>query len=291
MKSNSRISHRHHGFTLIELLVVIAIIAILAGMLLPALGKAKQKAQGIACMNNHRQLALAWMMYAHDNADRFPDAMANGPIFRDPDAWISGVLDFNPANRSNWDVTYDIQTSPLWSYCGNSAGIFKCPSDQSSVVPSSGPRAGKRTPRVRTMTMSQWFGGAGASSLSAIPIPGWRPPWRFYFRLGDLIDPGPTMTALFWDQREDSINTGGFGIDMTGWPDSPNLTQWVQDLPAFYHGRAGGLSFADGHSEIRHWKDARSMPPIVKGKGLPPDPMRQPGNRDIIWLQERSTRK
>src|SRR6266480_2123000 len=98
---------RERGFTLIELLVVIAIIAILAGMLLPALGKAKAKAQGIACMNKHKQLLLAWRMYAEDNNDRIPYAYTAGK----PGAWVSGAMDYS-ANASNWDPNQDIKKSP-----------------------------------------------------------------------------------------------------------------------------------------------------------------------------------
>jgi prepilin-type processing-associated H-X9-DG protein len=117
------------------------------------------------------------------------------------------------------------------------------------------------------------------------------PPWRLYHRLGDLVEPGATMTVLFWDQREDSINSGSFGIDMTGWSDVPSQTRWIDDLPGSYHGRAAGLSFADGHSEIRGWKDARTMPPVIKGKALLAGITNQPNNRDIVWLQERCTRR
>src|ERR1043166_2646149 len=102
------------AFTLIELLVVIAIIAILAAMLLPALSKAKLKTQGVYCMNNHRQLALAWRMYAEDNRDVLVFATAD-PTYA-AYSWVQGVLDFNPANRSNWDTAYDIKRSPLWPY-------------------------------------------------------------------------------------------------------------------------------------------------------------------------------
>jgi prepilin-type N-terminal cleavage/methylation domain-containing protein len=283
-------SRQQRAFTLIELVVVIAIIAILAALLLPAVSMAKQKAHGIACMNNHRQLTLAWLIYAHDNNDRFLYSSAQYPDnWGWEQAWVGGWLDFDPANRSNWDVTRDIQRSPLWPYCGKNASIFKCPADRSTVVPSSGPFAGKRVPRVRSMTMSIWFGGAGGELYE---LPGVRtPPWRLYRRMGDLVDPGPTMTVLFRDEREDTIDAGNFFIDMTGWPDAPNLTQWDGDLPGYYHGRAGGLSFADGHSEIRRWKDPRTMSPIKQGVVSSDGPIvRQPNNRDILWLQERATR-
>jgi hypothetical protein len=145
------------------------------------------------------------------------------------------------------------------------------------------------------MVMNMWFGSAGGYSPAEFAVdnlPGMSsPPWRLYRQLGDLIDPGPAMTALFWDEREDTIDMGNSFIDMFGWPNTPSLTQWDNDRPAFYHGRAGGLSFADGHSEIHRWKDPRTMSPIKKGVTYYYGITRQPNNRDIIWLQERATRR
>ena len=130
------------AFTLVELLVVIAIISILAGLLLPGLGKAKTKGQGIQCLNNHRQLMLAWRMYNEDNADKLLYASSSpffGDASKDPFVWVLGEIDFDPANSSNWDVDRDIKKSPLWTYCGKSTGIWKCPADHSTIKPSSGP--------------------------------------------------------------------------------------------------------------------------------------------------------
>ncbi|MBL9173222.1 MAG: prepilin-type N-terminal cleavage/methylation domain-containing protein [Verrucomicrobiales bacterium] len=280
------------GFTLIELLVVVAVVAILAGLLLPAVGRARQKAQGIQCLNHHRQLTLAWMNYSLDHRDRFPAASGsigdtNGAV----PAWVEGALDLSPDNPSNWDVTRDIQASPLWPYCGRAAGIFKCPADTSRVTPSSGPFQGRSVPRVRSMAMSLWFGGFGGELRHSQGASS--PPWRLYRSLDDLVDPGPSQTILFWDQREDTINYGNFLIDMSGWEGSPELTQWQVDLPGSYHGNAGGLSFSDGHSETRRWVDPRTMPPLRRGQSwIDGDfSLVQPNNRDIRWLQERSTRR
>jgi hypothetical protein len=188
-------------------------------------------------------------------------------------------MDNNGANLSNWDVNQDLVKSPMWNYCGKNAAIWRCPADHSSVIVN-----GERKPRVRSMSMNFWFGGFGGidGGLSGGG-------WRLYFKMGDLVDPGPVKTWLLLDMREDSIDIGNFATDMRGWPDNWAATGFY-DLPGFYHHRACGFSFADGHSEIKRWLDPRTMPPLVPD-GQVNDGFASPRNKDIVWLQERSTRK
>jgi prepilin-type N-terminal cleavage/methylation domain-containing protein len=277
------------AFTLIELLVVIAIIAILAAMLLPSLTRAKTKAQGIQCMNNHRQLALAWRQYSDDNRDLLLYASSDlsmDSITR-PGVWMTGVLDFDPNNPSNWDPAVDIYKSPMWPYCGRSQGLFKCPSDTSYVIVDGVPK-----PRVRTMDMNMYFGGFYGSSGGYFDDK----TWRMYLKYSHLSVPGPDRIWVFLDTREDVINSGCFLVSMKGYPTAttpanPGSYEFYE-LPGAYHGNACGLSFADNHSELRKWRDPRTTPPLIR-QGLTFNgytPMSSPRNPDVAWLQDHATR-
>ena len=263
------------GFTLIELLVVIAIIAILAALLLPVLSKAKIRAQGIGCMNNTRQLMYAWRMYAEENRDILPFAYGGAPY-----TWVVGNLDdATPAAPENWNLDVTLRRSLLWPYCGNSPGIFHCPADTSYGINN----LNQRVPRVRSVAMSNWVGGNGDS-----PTTGYKGYWGLaslnsvvFRKTTQMVRPGPSMTFVFLDERQDSINDGYFVTEMDGYP-NPATTKIV-DYPASYHNRAAGFAFADGHSEIHKWRDPRTYPPIRTGL-----PLNQPSpnNVDVTWMRD-----
>ena len=255
-------------------MVVIAIIAILAGMLLPALGRAKAKAQGIGCMNNLKQLQVAWFMYVQDNRDQLPGV--SGGSFAGSNTWVSGWLDFSNGNPDNTNTLYltDVRYSQIGPYV-QTPSIYRCPADRSIA-----PFGAKSLPRVRSMSMNCWM-----NYLFDVAIG--QDKYVIYRKYSDMVTPGPSMTWVLIDEREDSINDGMFVVDMLRYPTE---TQTIVDFPASYHGGAGAFAFADGHSENKRWRNRLILERPLDSEVRPyPTPLG--GNDpDVRWMQERATR-
>lgn len=274
------------AFTLIELLVVIAIIAILAAMLLPALNGAKQKGQGVSCLNDTRQLALAFLMYADDNDGALPpniDGPTAGKTAATP-SWVAGVLGLAANNPDNFNTDYLIHPDPASGNYGallgpyvRAAGVFKCPADRSTAM-----SGGVSAPRVRSFSMNSWMG------INARP---WNANSTFmvFRRSSDLGRAGASSFIVFVDEQEGSINDGSFATD----PDNQLGQFTAVDIPAARHGRSGTLTFADGHSESHHWVDSRTLSITNRGEVFQgkPDGILSATNQDFNFLQEHVTRR
>jgi len=245
------------GFTLIELLVVIAIIGILASLLLPVLTRAKQRAQAAQCISNQKQLTLGWIMYSSDNASRL---VPNGdetsqPISpTDPSAlpggansqWCPGRQDL--ATQLTPGVVNDLgyawmKVGLLFPYVNNFR-VYLCPADRSFST-----SFGTHYPHVRSISMNTWLS-------PIVPYTGLTTV-ESYYKETDLTRPGPSLTWVFLDENPTSINDGSFIC-------IPGVNLWI-DCPASYHNNAGGISFADGHAQIRRWTD----PTVLKQWGPP----------------------
>jgi prepilin-type N-terminal cleavage/methylation domain-containing protein/prepilin-type processing-associated H-X9-DG protein len=249
------------AFTLIELLVVVAIIAILAAMLLPALARAKAQSQQTNCLNNHKQLSLAWIMYSGDN---------NGHLVGNPEE--ADNLTFTPStwiSDTAWALGFMQQTTPGWGSGTNqlnimygglfpytkSLNIYRCPSDTTPAA------------RLRSYSMSyQMNGGYNPNS----PRPPYSDPgFPINMKEADIQHPPPALAFVFIDESPVTLNGCWFVLDV---PDR----QWDQ-FPATWHGNGDNLSFADGHTEHWQWLEANTLNLTVNA----PTPALSPVDRDF----------
>lgn len=271
--SKARGGIRECAFTLIELLVVIALMAILAAMLLPAISKAKARTQGMACLNNNRQLAAAWLLYADDHNDRLPYNLG-GPnresvAQRTNLNWVNNILSWElDSDNTN---TATITEASLGPYVGGVVGIYRCPSD--SVLSSIQREAGWSA-RVRSYSMNMMVGDAGDLSQQGFNLN--NPDYVQFFKLSSI--PKPANIFVFLDEHPDSINDGYF-------LNKAYYREWL-DLPASYHNGAATFSFADGHSQIRSWEHARTKRPARPDAASLPFYIPASETDDFNWVLE-----
>lgn len=245
------------GFSLIELAVVVGIIAILAGLLLPALARSKARSQAIMCMNNYRHLGLAWTMYSGDNNDHLAYNQAPSPAtltFAPPanPSWVNNIMDWEltPGNTNQNFVNQSI----LGYYASYTGNIFHCPADHAlSQVQIQAGWSG----RVRSVSMNGMVGDPGNVFQNETNRN--NPGYEQFVKESDFRD--PSSIFVFLDEHPDSINDGYF-------LNQDNQLEWL-DLPASYHNGGGSFSFADGHTEIHRWACASTVRPnIAGGAGL-----------------------
>ncbi len=291
MKANGQ---ANRGFTLLELLVVIAIIGILAAMLFPALSRARQRSQGIMCMNNGHQMITAIHLYGGDNNDFFPPNPDDGNTIPGYN-WCSGEAGIGQPQEFDPDVISDPTRSLLVKYLSGNITVFHCPADtRQGLYQGSNPALiGRIVPAARTFSMSQAVGtvdpGYDATEYSPpashygvpnLSVNGpWlnnqdthhrNSPWATYGKLSSIVAPGPSTLWVLVDENPSGLNDAAFAFGMED-------AEWI-DAPGSYHNGACGFAFSDGHSETHRWIQI-------------PQPASDANETDWGWMQQRTSAK
>jgi len=275
-KQRQRNGQMDGAFTSTDLITVLAVLLILGAIQWPSLANTKVKSQSANCLQNHRELAGAWQLYADENGGRLvgnSDGAIN-PANKNQ-YWVLGWLDFS-GSPDNTNTLYLTADSPLAAYLNRKAEVFKCPADQSLSF------GGRGVPRVRSVSMNCYMGERARGPLNSS--------YYQFRKISEIVMPKPSQAFVFIDEREDSINDGSLLMDMRGFDPADPGAYGLIDYPADWHNRGVNLSFVDGHTETWRWHDPRTMPRHWRGVLLPLNKP-SPNNPDVRRIQEAATSK